>query len=221
MNSVIITADGSHTLSSEYFKDNYHSTNGAIEESRHVYIEAGLNYILEQNKTEVKILEIGLGTGLNAFLTIIEAEKKNLNIHYCAIEAFPIEENIFKELNYPKILNYSSDIFSKLHTQNASNIYFPITQNFSLSKIISKIEDVESKEKFDLIYYDAFAPTTQPELWNEEVLRKMYNYLNIGGILVTYCAKGSFKRALKSVGFMVERLPGAAGKREMTRAIRI
>ena len=221
MNSVIITADGSHSLASADFKENYHSTNGAVDESRHVYIEAGLNYLLAQNKRGIKILEIGFGTGLNTFLTIIEAQKKNLKIEYCAIEAFPIEEKIFNALNYPEVLNSSEELFRQLHRQNTSPNYSQITQNFSFSKTISKIEYVELKEKFDLIYYDAFAPTTQPELWTEKIFQKMYDCLHSGGILVTYCAKGSFRRTLKSAGFVVEKLPGATGKREMTRATHV
>ena len=222
MPSIIITTDGSHSLTSLYFQENYHSINGALEESRHVYIEAGLNYVLQQNKTEVKIFEIGFGTGLNAYLTLVETQIiPSVSVKYRGIEPYPIEEEIFTKLNYPEILNYSADLFLQLHTQIPSSEYVKISENFSFSKIFSTIEAVDIKEKFDLIYFDAFAPTTQPELWSEEVLQKMYDSLNSGGVLVTYCAKGSFRRALKSVGFTVERLPGAAGKREMTRAIRI
>ena len=232
MPSIIITTDGSHSLTSLYFQENYHSINGALEESRHVYIEAGLNYVLQQNKTEVKIFEIGFGTGLNAYLTLVETQHfaskiletqiiPSVFVKYCGIEPYPIEEEIFTKLNYPEILNYSADLFLQLHTQIPSSEYVKISENFSFSKIFSTVEAVDIKEKFDLIYFDAFAPTTQPELWSEEVLQKMYDSLNSGGVLVTYCAKGSFRRALKSVGFTVERLPGAAGKREMTRAIRI
>ena len=222
MPSIIITTDGSHSLTSLYFQENYHSINGALEESRHVYIEAGLNYVLQQNKTEVKIFEIGFGTGLNAYLTLVETQIiPSVSVKYCGIEPYPIEEEIFTKLNYPEILNYSADLFLQLHTQIPSSEYVKISENFSFSKIFSTVEAIDIKEKFDLIYFDAFAPTTQPELWSEEVLQKMYDSLNSGGVLVTYCAKGSFRRALKSVGFTVERLPGAAGKREMTRAIRI
>ncbi len=220
MNTIITTLDGSHSLASDIFQENYHSTNGAIDESKHVFIEAGLKHLLSQNKTEISILEIGFGTGLNAFLTLIESEKLKINIQYCGIEAYPIDEIIWTNLNYPEILNYSPESFYQLHRQDSSKIFCTISPNFSFSKINSKVEDIEPSTKFDLIYFDAFAPTTQPELWTAELMQKMYDCLNFGGILVTYCAKGSFKRALKSAGFTIERLPGATGKREMTRATR-
>ena len=221
MNTLIITADGSHSIASDTFNETYHSVNGALNESRHVFIEAGLNYLIGQGRKDISILEIGFGTGLNAYLTLIEAENQNLKIQYCGIDAYPIQSNIWKQLNYPEILNYSPELFYQLHAQLPSTHFKVITPNFSFSKIIAKIEAIDISDSYDLIYFDAFAPTTQPELWDESVLQKLYNSLNSGGILVTYCAKGSFKRALKSVGFMDERLPGAAGKREMTRAIRI
>ena len=211
------TADGSHTLYVEGLDETYHSTHGAIQEALHVFIDAGLSYFNQQKLT---ILELGFGTGLNAFLTLIEAHKQKLTIDYTSIEAYPLPEDIIEQLNYTTELSSNTKeigLFQSLH-QVEWGSYQEITSQFNLNKIKKELVDYHHKESFDIIYFDAFGPRVQPEMWTETILRKMYDSLAKEGILVTYCAKGSVKRAMKTVGFEVESLPGPPGKREMTRA---
>ncbi len=212
-----ITGDGSHTLYVEALDETYHSRHGAIQEALHVFINAGLNHF---NKLELNVLEIGLGTGLNAFLTLLEAKKRNIEINYTAIEAFPLEEDIIKQLNYTEELNSTIDeeaVFDLIHRVEWER-HQEITQEFKLNKVNVDLNHYHSKEVFDVIYFDAFGPNVQPEMWSEAIFNNMYNHLSKDGVLVTYCAKGSVKRTLKKVGFEVEALPGPPGKREMTRA---
>jgi tRNA U34 5-methylaminomethyl-2-thiouridine-forming methyltransferase MnmC len=216
--------DGSHTLISKEFDVSYHSKYGAIEESRVVFIDAGLHYLNSKGLSEITIFELGFGTGLNPLLTMIEADTLEWNVSYTGIEAYPIDLETANQLNYPEILegDYVKK-FKLMHGQdkmrNIENLQ--VSPHFSFNKIIDKFEDFTFSKDFDLIYFDAFAPSSQPELWNEDVLLKCFEALNPGGVLVTYCAKGVFKRALKSVGFTVENLPGPTGKREITRAIKM
>lgn len=213
----IITEDGSHTFYVEHLDEYYHSIHGALQESMHVFIQSGLHHLPQQ---EITIFEMGFGTGLNAFLTYLEAKKNNQSINYFSIEAYPIEFSKAKQLNYAHELNQTNEqeAFLKMHQ---SNWNVPQSfENFTLSKIHQKIEEFDENtiQKCDLIYFDAFAPSAQPHLWEENILKKMYNLLNPNGVLVTYCAKGSFKRMLKSLGFSLEALRGPIGKREITRA---
>ena len=214
-----ITADGSHTLYVEGLDETYHSVHGAIQEAKHVFIDAGLNFV---EKKHIKILEIGYGTGLNTFLTLLEAHKKKVEVDYVGIEAFPLKAALIDELNYLEELKAGSEekkLFHLLHQcdwENNQNI----TANFKLKKVQTDLINYITNENFDLIYFDAFGPRVQPALWEKLIFEKMYNALNDEGILVTYCAKGSVKRILKEVGFEVESLPGPPGKREMTRAIK-
>ena len=215
-----ITADGSHTLYVAALDETYHSTHGAIQEAVHVFINAGLNYF---DQPQLNVLEIGFGTGLNAFLTLLEVQKKNIEVNYTGIEAFPLEENIVTELNYVAELNSTIEekqLFSELHKVEWES-YQKITSNFRLNKTKVTLAEFKAVEQFDVIYFDAFGPRVQPEMWTEAVFEKMYNCLAANGILVTYCAKGSVKRGLKAVGFEVESLPGPPGKREMTRALKV
>ena len=214
-----ITADGSHTLYVEALDETYHSTHGAIQEAVHVFINAGLNYF---NKPKLNVLEIGFGTGLNAFLTLLEDKKSDVEINYTGIEAYPLEEEIISQLNYVAELNSNDEekqLFEKLH-QVEWGSHQKITGNFKLNKTKVELDKFATTEQFDVIYFDAFGPRVQPEMWTETILEKMYNCLVDDGILVTYCAKGSVKRVLKAVGFEVEPLPGPPGKREMTRAVK-
>lgn len=214
-----ITADGSHTIYLPELDETYHSVHGAVQEANHVFINAGLNFV--SNKT-TKILEIGFGTGLNAFLTLLESQNVARKIHYVGVEAFPLKESLINELNYLdelEVNKINKENFYLLHQCDWED-YQIITTNFDLKKVRSDIKNFVTHEQFDIVYFDAFGPRVQPEMWDKSVFQKMFKLLNIGGVLVTYCAKGSVKRALKEVGFEVENLPGPPGKREMTRAIK-
>ena len=219
MNTIITTEDGSHSLESTQFGVTYHSVHGAIQESQIVFIEAALQYQATQKKT-LKILEIGFGTGLNAFMTYLEGQKEQLNIDYVGVEAYPIESNMLEQLNYPSELQATTEkeLFLAMHKTTTAPTQ--LAPNFNFLQQRSKFEDLDYQAYFDIIYYDAFAPNAQPELWEEPMLMRMYDALQSGGVLTTYCAKGAFKRSLKKIGFTVEALPGPKGKREMTRAIK-
>lgn len=217
---IIITEDGSTTIHIPEWNEQYHSTHGAIQEAQHVYIKNGLHYFIEKDNVEnVSILEIGFGTGLNAFITLLEAEKLKLKINYKGVEAFPVLTQELKQLNYVTQLNASTkeNIFNKLHevTWETSQ---EITNYFQLIKEQKDFSEINEIDAFNIIYFDAFGAGVQPELWTEEIFKSMYNALNENGVLVTYSAKGSVKRALRSVGFTLKRLQGPPGKRHMLRA---
>ena len=215
---IIITADGSKTIHLPSLDEQYHSKHGAIQEARHVFIEAGLLYLLSvQNLPSIKILEIGFGTGLNSFKTQLEAQKRELQIDYTAVEAYPVALSEIKQLNYATLLNASETDFLILHTSEWERKN-KITNSFSLTKRKQLFLEINDKNTFNLIYFDAFGARVQPELWTEVIFQKMYEALNLNGVLVTYSAKGSVRRAMQAVGFTVERLPGPPGKREMLRA---
>lgn len=212
------TGDGSLTLFSELFGETYHSRHGAITESMHVFIEAGLS-LVSKTKKQIRIGEIGLGTGLNAILTYSYSEKHFIDIQYFAIEAFPISDYLKKEV-ISHFQNLDEAVYSKILFCQANQIY-PIRSCFNFCWYQQKWPESNLFQNLDLIYYDAFAPGTQPELWTQIAFEAAFQSLNPGGILVTYCAKGDVKRNMKSAGFEVERLPGPPGKREMTRARKI
>lgn len=216
---LIITSDGSSSIHIPEWDESYHSKHGAIQEAYHVFIKNGLAYFKEKN---IAILEIGFGTGLNCFITFLEAQKNNFVIDYTGIEAFPIKDSERKLLNYVNELNATKHqrIFDTIHT-TAWEKKTQLTENFSLFKQLQKFKDISAKEQFNLIYFDAFAPRVQPELWTEFIFQKMYNALLPNGILVTYSAKGSVRRAMQEVGFTVEKLSGPPGKREMLRAFKL
>ncbi|MCU0444811.1 MAG: tRNA (5-methylaminomethyl-2-thiouridine)(34)-methyltransferase MnmD [Microscillaceae bacterium] len=215
------TQDGSHTLFSEEFDEIYHSRRGAWQESRHVFVEAGLAYALLK-KSQLKILEIGFGTGLNAILTLAEVYQSSVSIEYWGIEPLPVAWQLLEQLNYQDFwANATIDAYFKQMHQAPWQQKIDLTPQFSLYKIESEIQTFQAPDTyFDLIYFDAFAPAKQPALWQPEVFAQMYNLLNTNGILVTYCAKGQIKRDLRKAGFRVESLPGPPGKREMTRALK-
>ncbi len=212
---LVTTSDGSPTLLNEELEEHYHSRHGAIRESQHVFIDAGLKAVTVQGC--VNILEIGLGTGLNAFLTFLEKKE----VMYTALEAFPLDESITNALNYPALLNAdaANDVFRNIHSSDWGRV-ITLSSTFELKKIKGKVQDTELDQAFHLIYFDAFAPGVQPELWTKEIFDKMFAALLPGGILVTYCAKGEVKRNMKAAGFTIEALQGPPGKREMTRAKR-
>lgn len=215
-----ITADGSHTLYLKSLDETYHSIHGAIQEAIHVYINAGFNYY--KNRAQLNVLEVGFGTGLNAFLTYQESLKNNIEVNYTSIEAYPLQKESIDKLNYLSELNVAEKeikLFNKLH-EAKWNENEKITASFSLTKLELMLQDFTREEQYDVIYFDAFGPRVQPELWETSILQQMFNALKVNGVLVTYCAKGSVKRALKEVGFKIESIPGPPGKREMTRAIK-
>jgi tRNA U34 5-methylaminomethyl-2-thiouridine-forming methyltransferase MnmC len=218
---LIRTGDGSFTVLSEQYGVTYHSRHGAVTESAHIFINAGLRYKAAIQR-EIAILETGFGTGLNAFMTWLEAERRNLIVRYTALELFPISTDEAHLLDYTTALNAPErqEDFLALHTSDWNRPHF-FSDHFSFEKKMASIESYLEPDAFDLIYFDAFAPQAQPELWSADVLAHMYASLKPEGVLVTYCAQGEFKRNLKKVGFTVERLQGPPGKREMTRASRI
>jgi tRNA U34 5-methylaminomethyl-2-thiouridine-forming methyltransferase MnmC len=215
---LIETDDGSHSIHSAKYGVNYHSTHGAIAESQHIFINAGLRHKAAIQK-EIAILETGFGTGLNAFMTLLESEKRNLQVSYIGVEIFPLEAAQYVALNYPEKLNVleRKEDLLRMHTCDWEK-KLPFSENFSFEKRKTPIEFVAFENTFDIIYFDAFAPQEQPELWDGNVINRMYKALKSDGILLTYCAQGEFKRTLKKAGFQVERLPGPVGKREITRA---
>ena len=217
---IVITADGSSTIHLPDWNEQYHSKHGAIQEAYHVFIKQGLYHLCysEQSK-EISLLEIGFGTGLNAFITLLESDELNLKIDYCGVDGYPVSIDEIKQLNYPKELKAKNreDQFIKLHEICWDKVH-DITSNYSLIKKQIFFHEIKDVDCYDLIYFDAFGARVQPELWTEAIFEKMYNSLKNKGVLVTYSAKGSVRRAMESVGFKVERLPGPPGKREMLRA---
>lgn len=290
-NKIVETSDKSNSLYSNHFNETYHSINGAINESEHIFINLGLNYILKRNNNQdniddqnnvanqnnvtnqnnidklskspqIKIFEMGFGTGLNALLTISEIEKynsvnnNNIKVNYFTIEKYPVEKSIIDKLNYPQLISIQNInvnlLFQKLHLAKWNN-WNKITNNFNLYKYRGDINDIILNNKIyniddinndglgdviddrlsdinndglsdinniDVIYFDAFSPAVQPELWTEDILQKMYDILSYNGILVTYCAKNQFKKTLRKIGFTVNNYPGPPGKREVTAAVK-
>lgn len=211
------TQDGSHTLISSEFGASYHSMYGAVQESRHVFIEAGLRP-KALSADEVSILEIGFGTGLNALMSLLETQLRASKILYTGVEAYPISPSQAEMLNYAAVLE-KPESHAYLMQMHACDWGVPIqiTTQFRFTKLLQRFEDLVFEEAFDVIYFDAFAPTTQPELWEPEMMKRMFVALRAGGVLCTYSAKGMVKRHLRQAGFEVEALPGPPGKREMTR----
>lgn len=214
---LIVTGDGSKTIYLPELDEHYHSSHGALQEAQHVFIKHGLT---TQAGDYVTILEMGFGTGLNALLTYFATEKRHQYIHYIGIESFPISQEIWEQMDYTA---HSNDpdapaVYSKMHTSKWDE---PVALNelFVLEKRKSTLENTNlAAASIDLIYYDAFGPRVQPELWTLAIFEQLFNWLTPGGMLVTYCAKGQVKRDLKTAGFVVETLSGPPGKREMTRA---
>jgi len=215
--TLLKTDDGSFTLHIPEWNEQYHSKHGAIAEAVHVFIKEGLYHWLSENTiSKISILEIGFGTGLNALLTYLEAEKHSWNIDYTGVEAYPLGEEEYRKMNYSEMLETSDEVFLKLHNATWEE-KATISNNFQLLKQQRFFSDISAENNFDLIYFDAFGIRVQPELWTEEIFAIMYGALKPKGILVTYAANGSARRAMQAVGFTVERLPGPPGKREMLR----
>ena len=217
---IIQTSDGSSSVYLPEWDENYHSRHGAIQEAYHVFIKSGLD--LFKDGSSLTILEMGFGTGLNCMITFLEARKRDLTIDYRALEGYPLEPELIFALNHLEQLKAEEDstVYQRIHNSDWG-VSSKISPNFNLFKQEMMFEDYQDQEAVDLIYFDAFGARVQPELWTEVIFKKMYEALNKEGMIVTYAAKGSVRRAMQTVGFEVERLPGPPGKREMLRGIRI
>jgi tRNA U34 5-methylaminomethyl-2-thiouridine-forming methyltransferase MnmC len=219
---IITTDDGSSSVYLPLLNETYHSFHGAIQESRHVFIRNGLEHWIKGNTGRaVHILEIGFGTGLNAILTLESVASHTTNVHYTTLEAFPLPAEILNGLNYKSQFSSTnlSVLFDAMHHGPWEEPY-KINNQFLLEKKECKLEDYWPNKEIDVVYFDAFAPSKQPELWTLTMLEKTTAALSSGGIFVTYCAKGQLKRDLKSLGMTVETLPGPPGKKEMVRAMK-
>ncbi len=207
---LLITADGSNTIAIPEMHVTYRSTYGAVQESTHVFIEAGLKQTMHQHNS-IRIFEMGFGTGLNTLLSCEYALQQQQKINYCSIELFPLS------LNEVLQLNYNSELLEQIHTCKWDEAIV-LNEYFTLHKINQSLLDYSTNDVFDLIYFDAFDPNTQPELWTYSIFKKLFNMLDNNGILVTYSSKGDVRRALLQAGFNVDKLAGPPGKREMIRA---
>ncbi|UPQ78593.1 tRNA (5-methylaminomethyl-2-thiouridine)(34)-methyltransferase MnmD [Flavobacterium azooxidireducens] len=212
---IIITSDGSTSIHLPEWEESYHSKHGAIQEAQHVFIKNGLSLCKGQS---VSVLEIGFGTGLNAFITFLESQKSNQNIDYVGVEGFPISAQEVLQMNYVNQLNANQFEleFKKMHQSDwEENV--TISEHFRLTKRKQLFNEINDKNQFDIIYFDAFGYRVQPELWSVEIFTKMFEALKEGGILVTYACRGPIKNAMKEGGFQIEKLAGPPGKREMLR----
>ncbi len=217
-----ITKDGSYTIAIPEMKVMYHSVYGAMQESMHVFINAGFRYKVSDapaaggTSDTLRIFEMGFGTGLNALLTLIEAEKIQRPVHYTAIELYPLEKEELAALNYCQLLNRGDlqPLFEQLHDCKWDED-ISVTPFFTLHKLKADLLNLPAYPPVNLVYFDAFAPFAQPELWTKDVFEKLYSMMMPGGVLVTYCSKGDVRRAMQAAGFIVEKIPGPAGKREM------
>ncbi|MFN4298681.1 MAG: tRNA (5-methylaminomethyl-2-thiouridine)(34)-methyltransferase MnmD [Thermaurantimonas sp.] len=216
------TKDGSSTLINTQLQQSYHSMHGAIQESMHVFIKEGLLYYLEKFPNQnIEIFEMGYGTGLNAMLTYVETSKHQVYVVYKAAELFPIQSELAKKLNYIDLLGLTESQFTSFHTFDTKSFSY-VSANFKIELLKTPFEIYQPTENsIDLIYFDAFSPSAQPELWTIEAMDKCYKMLRSPGVWVTYSAKGAVRRALREVGFQVQKIPGPPGKREMLRALKI
>lgn len=216
-----LTEDGSRSVYSERFGASYHSTHGALQETQHVFVQAGLAHVA-QHKTRIRILDVGFGTGLNFLCSAAFAKTHHLDTDYVGVEAYPLGGALLEELSVGKLPAPSgtqSDWAAlDLASRNALwECQIEVAPGIRLTKQCSRIEDLGATSAFDLVYYDAFAPITQPELWTPEIFSRVYHAMRPGGVLVTYCARGQVRRDLEAAGFRIERLAGPPGKREMLR----
>ena len=218
--NLVTTGDGSHTLFIPGLNEHYHSTFGAITESVHVFIRAGLELLAERQ--EISVLEVGFGTGLNALLTCMFAVNHRIKVIYHALEKFPVDAGLAKKLNYASLLSPALDaknLFADIHGASWNTISI-LHSCFHLHKIHDDLLTFQPGFHYDLIFFDAFAPDKQPEMWTQDIFSRLYKKLNPDGIITTYCVKGDVKRKLKSAGFRIEKLPGPPGKREILRGMK-
>lgn len=215
---IVQTDDGSSTVFVPFLNEHYHSRYGALAESLHIFIHEGFNSL--GKRQVVSVFEVGFGTGLNALLTCMEAERQSIQVIYHTVEKYPLDKEIIRKLNYPDMIcetGLTEHVFSGIH-QAAWGRTVPITPRFTLLKVKADFAVFQPDYHYDLVYFDAFAPEKQPEMWRPEHFTRIYKKMNYKGVLVTYCVKGQVKRDLREAGFIVEVLPGPPGKRHMTRA---
>lgn len=219
MNIITPTADGSNTLYNETIGEHYHSKHGALQESKHVFIDAGLKFA-SAGQTEISILEVGFGTGLNFILSFEYAEANNISLNYTSIEAFPLTIDVIEQTGYSAYVpeRIWADFISNY--PNALKVSQELSSLSTLEIPHTTLAEYHSDQKFDIIYYDAFSVQHQPEMWTDEIIAHACSFLKPGGTFVTYAITGKLKRAVKACGFTIEKLPGAPGKREMLRAIK-
>ncbi|GHE43504.1 tRNA (5-methylaminomethyl-2-thiouridine)(34)-methyltransferase MnmD [Sphingobacterium griseoflavum] len=217
----VITGDGSSTLYHPEVGEHYHSKHGALQESRHVFLETGLAFFLQKEQTkQAAVLEVGFGTGLNFLLTADYAAQADLDITYCGIEAFPLEESLIFATGYDQFVQATLWTAFTEQYQKAMQHKVRLSPNVQWQIAHEKLLDFTTEDKFDVIFFDAFAAIHQPEMWTDEALAKVCSFLKVGGVFVTYAITGNLKRSMKTLGFSVEKAPGAPGKREMLRAIK-
>jgi len=217
----LITADGSHTIFLPELNETYHSTHGAMRESQHVFVDKGLNFVVQSGKRIINIFEVGFGTGLNALLSQLYAEQYQIKVKYQSIEAYPLDLEEISKLNYADQIqgDHVKIKYTKLH-ESPWNKWVALSENFQLKKTKDFIQNIDLDQPFEVCYFDAFAPSKQAEMWEMPILAKMHGMLKKGGVFVTYCARGQLKRDLNKLGFEVQSLPGPPGKKEMVRAIK-
>lgn len=218
---IVHTKDGSNTIYSKQFDATYHSRHGALAESEHVFIKHGLQFAHQKGLNAIGVLEVGYGTGLNAMLSLKYAIDNSIKVSYTGIEKHEFPKEMINSLGY---LNYFDPKYHSILSEliNApNNSEKLIVPEFSITKYLLDFKDMHWDKAYDVIYFDAFSPRHVPHMWTKDVFQTLYNVLNTGGAMVTFCAQGQFKRDLKAAGFNVERLPGAPGKREMTRGKKI
>jgi len=216
---IIQTADGSHSLYNADLNETYHSRHGARQESEFVFIKQGFEHLVEKNTRPMSVLEVGFGTGLNAWLTWQKADLLSQEVYYRTLETLPLPAAVWQKLNYANGPDEAL-MFAAIHEapwgEPAS-----LSKNFVIHKMRQPLQSASvPPASIDLVYFDAFAPDKQPDMWTREIFAKVFEWLKPGGVVVTYCAKGQVKRDLRAVGFVVETLPGPPGKREMVRGSR-
>jgi tRNA U34 5-methylaminomethyl-2-thiouridine-forming methyltransferase MnmC len=221
MARLVLTGDGSHTLYIPELNEHYHSTYGALTESLHVFIRSGLEYFA--GRGEISVFEAGFGTGLNALLTALKAARTGMKVWYYALEKYPVSPGMVKQLNYPLLLRETEPgaegMFSAIH-EAGWEIMTEIHPDFHIKKMQGDLCGFIPDVIYDLVYFDAFAPDKQPEMWTGEIMHRLVSAIKPGGILTTYCVKGSVKRILTECGLTIEKLPGPPGKREILRGRR-
>lgn len=221
MNILTKTADGSNTLFNETIGEHYHSSNGALQESKHVFLDAGLKFaVAQKGEKEISVLEVGFGTGLNFILSFAHCEENNIKLYYTGIEAFPLTEEVMKQTGYDGYV--PKDVWQKFISEyeNSLKNRQSLLSHCELEIANTTLANFKSSTKFDVIYFDAFSVQHQPEMWTDEMIAHTCSFLKAGGVFVSYSITGNLKRAVKSCGLKVEKLPGAAGKREMLRAVK-
>ncbi len=221
MNVLVQTADGSNTLFNPVIGEHYHSAHGALQESEHVFIQSGLKHFLSMEDTnQVRILEVGFGTGLNFILTLDFCIQNNIGLQYTGIEAFPLSNDMIEQTGYQSFVEPETwDIFTKNYERSKGN-KVQLSPNCTLEIKHLPLDQFSSTDKYDIVYYDAFSVRHQPEMWSNEIIAHTCSFLKSGGVFITYAITGNLKRAVKSCGFEIEKIKGAPGKREMLRALK-